>query len=128
VQSRNKFEERMISPDGAGRNRERRLASLMPTTLHMLRTYPPLQQKLAALEVQGVARWQVEQAIVNQRLWSQVQPEQRSRLQNENDLSITPSSNLPNLTRRIGTLSRTIKRRYSAKFFVMCAYCSSELG
>ena len=60
--------------------------SLMPTTLHMLRTYAPLQQKMAVLAVRGVARWQIEQAIVNQRLWSLATPEQRGRFQNPNDL------------------------------------------
>jgi hypothetical protein len=48
--------------------------------------YPPLQEKLATLEGQGVERWQIEQAIVNQRLWSNVMPERRVRLHNQNDL------------------------------------------
>ena len=84
--ARKEYEQHKISPEGASRNRERSLASLMPVTLHMLRTYPPLQDKLAALEARGIARWQIEQAIVNQRLWSNVVPERRVRLQNQNDL------------------------------------------
>lgn len=86
------YEQRMTSPEEASRNQERGLASLMPVTLHMLRTYPPLQARVAALETQGVARWQIEQAIVNQRLWSQVLPERRARLQNRNDLYRTVES------------------------------------
>lgn len=92
AKSRAEYEQRVTSPEEASRNRERGLASLMPVTLHMLRTYPPLQAKLAVLEAQGVARWQIEQAIVNQRLWSQIVPERRVRLQNQNDLYRTVES------------------------------------
>jgi hypothetical protein len=90
--SRAEYEQRMTSPEEASLNRERGLATLMPVTLHMLRTYPPLREKLAVLEAQGVARWQIEQAIINQRLWSQVVPERRVRLQNQNDLYRTLAS------------------------------------
>jgi hypothetical protein len=85
-QSRNEYLEQTNSPKDVGPSRERRLLSLMPTTLHMLRTYAPLQQKIAVLAVRGVARWQIEQAIVNQRLWSLATTEQRGRFQNPNDL------------------------------------------
>lgn len=84
--SREEYQQQITSPEGASRNRERSLASLMPVTLHMLRTYSPLRGKLAALEARGVARWQIEQAIINQRLWFNVVPERRGRLQNKNDL------------------------------------------
>jgi hypothetical protein len=86
VKSYKEFEQRTMGPEDANRSRERRLAALMPVTIHMLRTYPPLQEKLKALQKRGVARWQIEQAVVNQRLWSQVMPEQRARLKNANDL------------------------------------------
>ena len=86
AQSREQLNERDTSPEGLSTTRERRLTSLMPVTLHMLRNYPLLLPKLAVLEECGVARWQIEQAIVNQRLWSQVSASQRARIQNANDL------------------------------------------
>lgn len=84
--SRKEFGERNIDPENVSRSRERRLRVLMPVTLHMLRTYPPMQQKVTELQARGLVRWQIEQAVVNQRLWSQIMPEQRVRLQNRNDL------------------------------------------
>lgn len=85
-ESRKEFEQRTMGPEGANRSRERRLTALMPVTIHMLRTYPPLRGKLKELQKRGVAQWQIEQAVVNQRLWYRVTPEQRARLQNANDL------------------------------------------
>jgi hypothetical protein len=57
----------------------------MPGTMHMLRTYASLRAKVDALVGDGIARWQVEQALVNQRLWSLATPAQRARFQNPND-------------------------------------------
>ncbi|WP_159008526.1 hypothetical protein [Bradyrhizobium sp. S69] len=67
------------------RARERRLLALMPVTMHMLRTSEPLQAKLDAFAADGIARWQLEQALINQRLWSLASSSQRARFQNAND-------------------------------------------
>lgn len=86
AESREKFEEQAIGPNSVTVTRERRLNALMPITLHMLRTYGPLQEKIASLTSEGLERWQIEQAIVNQRLWSLTSSSQRARFQNANDL------------------------------------------
>lgn len=87
TESRKEFEQMTTGPEAANSSRERRMTALMPVTIHMLRTYSPLKERLEALQKRGVARWQIEQAVLNQRLWSQVKPERRVRLQNANDLN-----------------------------------------
>ena len=86
AQSRKQFDKQARSPSAIFAKREKCIASLMPATLHMLRTFRPLQEKLTQLEKEGVERWQLEQAIVNQRLWSLSRLADRPRFQNANDL------------------------------------------
>ena len=50
--------------------RERVLQGLVPTTLHLLRTDSTCQTNLAELEASGYSGWQLEQAVINQRIWS----------------------------------------------------------
>ncbi len=85
-EAQKQYEQQVLAPDTIFRLRERRITALMPVTVHMLRTYAPLEAKLAAFEEQGLTRWQIEQAIVNQRIWSQAAPKLRARFQNANDL------------------------------------------
>jgi len=62
------------------------LTALMPVTMHMLQSFAPLNDKVDALaHDNNVARWQIEQAIVNQRLWSQISAPQRAKFQNAKD-------------------------------------------
>jgi hypothetical protein len=83
---RRRFQEQEIKASGIFARRERRLSSLMPITLHILRTASALQSKLRVLEQQGIERWQLEQAAISQRFWSLANPAQRARFQNPNDL------------------------------------------
>jgi hypothetical protein len=83
--SREEFESRAKTPASVLQTREQRLASLMPVTMHMLRNFTPLRANIDGLATSGVERWQIEQAIVNQRLWSLTTGAQRARLQNAND-------------------------------------------
>ncbi len=84
--SRESYEQQARSPDRVFGRRERRIASLMPVTLHMLRTFTPLRDKVRALSSSGFAPWQLEQAVVNQRLWAQLSPEARTLIQNPKEL------------------------------------------
>ena len=142
-QSHKEFPDRINNPEGVARSRERRLLSLMPTTLHMLRTYAPLQQRLAALEARaGVRRWQIEQAIINQRLWSLATQEQRARFQNANDLyrAITRFAEIdtPNwdsvaedadaILGQILRDARTLLKKIGAKAPAGLAECQQELA
>jgi hypothetical protein len=83
--SREEFENRTKTPASILRAREPRLASLTPVTMHMLRNFAPLRAAIDSLAIDGVERWQIEQAIVNQRLWSLATSTQRTRFQNAND-------------------------------------------
>ncbi len=80
------YEAQKKRPSSVFRARKRRLTALMPVTMHMLQSFAPLCDKVDALaHDNNVARWQIEQAIVNQRLWSQVSAPQRARFQNAKD-------------------------------------------
>lgn len=59
-----------IAPEALTRERERRLRSLMPMSMHRLRTDTALQKKVLDLQKKGFAIWQVEQAIMNQLIWA----------------------------------------------------------
>lgn len=83
--SRDEFDQQMKSASSVLLARERRLSALMPITMHMLRSFAPLQAKIDALAKDGISRWQIEQAIVNQRLWSLTPQPQRARFQNAKD-------------------------------------------
>jgi len=96
--SREGYQQEARSPHSVFDRRERRIASLMPVTLHMLRTFTPLRAKLEALAQSGFARWQLEQAVVNQRLWAQLSPEARTLIQNPKEL--------PNVVGRFVELDR----------------------
>ncbi|MDN5005542.1 hypothetical protein ACFQZO_32300 [Bradyrhizobium sp. GCM10027634] len=82
---RDAFEKQKKNPSSILRARTRRLSALMPVTMHMLRSFAPLQGKIDAFAQDGVSRWQIEQAVVNQRLWSLVPASQRARFQNAKD-------------------------------------------
>lgn len=84
--SREGYQEQAKSSDRVFARRERRIASLMPVTLHMLRTFTPLRDKVKTLAASGFVPWQLEQAIVNQRLWTQITPEARARMQDQKKL------------------------------------------
>jgi hypothetical protein len=96
--SRESYQQEARSPRRVFTRRERRIASLMPVTLHMLRTFTPLRAKLQALAQSGFAPWQLEQAVVNQRLWAQLSPEARTLIQNPKEL--------PNVVGRFVELDR----------------------
>jgi hypothetical protein len=84
--SRQKYVERTRSPDEVFYRRERRITSLMPITIHMLRTFAPLRDRIRALQGSGFEQWQLEQAFVNQRFWAQCSPKERARLPNPKEL------------------------------------------
>jgi hypothetical protein len=96
--SRESYQQEARSSHSVFSRRERRIASLMPVTLHMLRTFTPLRAKLQALAQSGFAPWQLEQAVVNQRLWAQLSPEARTLIQNPKEL--------PNVVARFVELDR----------------------
>lgn len=83
--SRDAYEKQIKSPSSVLRARERRLSALMPVTMHMLRSFAPLHDKIEALAQGEISRWQIEQAIVNQRLWSLLPSSRRARFQNAKD-------------------------------------------
>lgn len=88
--SEEEFGKIQRSPETVAASREKHLSSLMPITSHMLRAFGPLRTQVDSIVTEcGVERWQVEQAIVNQRLWSLMTPQQRARAQNANDRSET---------------------------------------
>lgn len=80
------FNRTLRSPEAVAAAREKHLSSLMPITSHMLRTFGPLRAQVDLIATESsVERWQVEQAIINQRLWSLMTTQQRARFQNAND-------------------------------------------
>jgi hypothetical protein len=83
--SDDEFETQAKSAASVWRARERRLSALMPVTLHMLRSSASLKTKLDTFAEDGISRWQLEQAIINQRLWSLTSPSQKARFNNAND-------------------------------------------
>jgi hypothetical protein len=84
--SRGSYQRQASSPDRVFSRREQRISSLMPVTIHMLRTFKPLRGRLQGLASSGFAPWQLEQAVVNQRLWAQLSPEAKRLIQKPKEL------------------------------------------
>jgi hypothetical protein len=84
--SRDDYPHSTRAPVAVFRRREQRLASLMPITLHLLRTQAELREKVRALAGQDYEIWQVEQAAINQRVWALLPPETRRTIQNPKEL------------------------------------------
>jgi hypothetical protein len=85
--ARESYDQQATTPEKVFRHRERCIASLMPMTLHMLRRFKPLRAKIYALaEVTEFQPWQLEQAVVNQRIWSLIAPAAQSRMQKPKEL------------------------------------------
>lgn len=67
--AKNEHDEERMSPKSLMRERDRRLEAFMPITLHLLRTDEAWISKLEELKKSGFMTWQLEQAVINHRLW-----------------------------------------------------------
>lgn len=62
-------QQKRTSPVALSRVRESQLQSIVPTTLHLLRTDATFVASLRDMEKSGFKGWQLEQAAINQRFW-----------------------------------------------------------
>ena len=52
----------------------------------MLRTFSPLRERIKALTTHGFEAWQLEQAVINQRIWSQSRTAARGDIQRPKEI------------------------------------------
>lgn len=75
--SRKEYDDRTKNPPAVSKRRWRNLATAAPAAVHMLRTRPALRLRLEEIAGKDFTAWQIEQAAVNQYLWSMLSPEAR---------------------------------------------------